>query len=52
MIGKSSIRTRMLLIIVPLIVVPMLTLAIVGFIATRSSLLMRLCGMSYTMVSC
>ena len=51
MIGKISIQTRMLLIIVPLIVVPMLILAIVGFLAARSSLLMCLCGMSYTMVS-
>jgi hypothetical protein len=32
-IGKVSIQTQMLLIIVPLIVVPMLILAIVGFIA-------------------
>ena len=33
MMGKSSIHTRMLLIIVPLIVVPMLILAIVGLLA-------------------
>ena len=52
MIGKISIQTKMLLIIVPLMVVPMLTLAIVSFLAARSSLLMCLCGMSYTMVSC
>jgi len=32
--GNVSIHTRMLLIIVPLIVVPMLILAIVGFLAT------------------
>ena len=38
MTGKSSIHTKMLLFIVPLMVVPMLTLAIVGFLATRSSL--------------
>ena len=31
--GNVSIQTRMLLIIVPLIVVPMLILAIVGFLA-------------------
>ena len=42
----------MLLIIVPLMVVPMLTLAIVSFLAARSSLLMCLCGISYTTVSC
>jgi hypothetical protein len=52
MIGKSSSQTKMLLIIVPLMVVPMLTLAIVGFLAASSSPLMCLCGMSYTMVSC
>jgi hypothetical protein len=32
--GNVSIHTRMLLIIVPLIVVPLLILAVVGFIAT------------------
>ena len=32
--GNVSIQTRMLLIIVPLIVVPMLILALVGFLAT------------------
>ena len=42
----------MLLTIVPLMIVPMLTLAIVGFLAASSSLLMCLGGMSYTMVSC
>ena len=47
MIGKISSQTRMLLIIVPLMVVPMLALAIVGFLAARSSLLMCLCGMSH-----
>src|SRR5438093_9286759 len=52
MIGKISSQTKMLLIIVPLMVVPMLTLAIVSFLAARSSLLMCLCGRSYTMVSC
>ena len=36
MIGKISIQTKRLLIIVPLIIVPMLTLAIVGFLAARS----------------
>ena len=35
MIGKSSIHTRMLLIIVSLIIVPKLILAIVGFLAAR-----------------
>jgi hypothetical protein len=38
MIGKNSIQTEMLLIMVPLIVVPMLILAIVGFLAASSSL--------------
>ena len=38
MIGKVSIQTKMLLIIVPLIVVPMLILAIVGSLAASSSL--------------
>jgi hypothetical protein len=38
MIGKSSIPTKMLLIIVPLFVVSMLILAIVGFLAASSSL--------------
>jgi hypothetical protein len=38
MIGKNSIQTEMLLIRVPLIVVPMLILAIVGFLAASSSL--------------
>ena len=38
MIGKISIHTRMLLIIVPLIIVPKLILAIVGFLAANSSL--------------
>ena len=38
MIGKISIQTKMLLIIVPLMLVPMLTLAIVGFLAARASL--------------
>ena len=33
-LSKVSIHTRMLLIIVPLIVVPLLILAVVGFIAT------------------
>lgn len=33
MIGKVSIQTKMLVIIVPLIVVPMLILAVVGFLA-------------------
>ena len=38
MSGKISIQTKMLLIIVPLMVVPMLILAIVGFLAARASL--------------
>ena len=38
MIAKISSQTKMLLLIVPLMVVPMLTLAIVGFLAARSSL--------------
>ena len=38
MIGKNSIQTEMLLIMVPLIVVSMLILAIVGFLAASSSL--------------
>jgi hypothetical protein len=38
MIGKISSQTKMLLIIVPLMIVPMLTLVIVGFLAARSSL--------------
>jgi hypothetical protein len=38
MIGKISIQTKMLPLIVPLFVVPMLTLAIAGFLAARSSL--------------
>jgi len=38
MIGKISIHTKMLLIIVPLLVVPMLTLAIAGFLVASSSL--------------
>ena len=33
--GNVSIQTRMLLIIVPLMVVPMLTLAIVGFLTAN-----------------
>jgi hypothetical protein len=37
-IGKISIHTRMLLIIVPLIIVPKLIQAIVGFLAARASL--------------
>ena len=49
MIGKISSQTKMLLIIVPLMVVPMLTLAIVRFLAARPSLLMCLCGMLHTM---
>ena len=35
--GNVSIQTRMLLIIVPLIVVPMLILAIVGFLAASGA---------------
>jgi hypothetical protein len=35
--GNVSIHTRMLLLIVPLMVVPMLTLAVVGFLAASSS---------------
>ena len=38
MIGKNSIQTEMLRIMVPLLVVPMLILAIVGSLAARSSL--------------
>jgi hypothetical protein len=37
-IGKISIQTRMLLIIVSLIIVPKLILAIVGVLAANSSL--------------
>ena len=42
MIGKISIQTKMLLIIVPLIIVPKLILAIVGVLAANSSLLICL----------
>ena len=35
MTGKISSQTKMLLIIVPLMVVPMLTLAIVGFLTAN-----------------
>lgn len=38
MIGKSSIQTKMLLIIVSLIIVPKLILAIVGVLAANPSL--------------
>jgi hypothetical protein len=37
-IGKSSIQTKMLLIIVSLIIVPKLILAIAGVLAANSSL--------------
>ena len=51
MIGKISIQTRMLLIIVSLIIVPKLILAIVGFLAANSLSPDMPCGMPHTTVN-